>query len=69
MKKISIILSLLVAGFAATSCFDMEEHPFTLLDAGNYFTDETSVKQVIANIYAQVYSSSRFQDNYGNGGG
>lgn len=53
MKKISIILSLLVAGFAATSCFDMEEHPFTLLDAGNYFTDETSVKQVIANIYAQ----------------
>ena len=53
MKKISIILSVLFAGLAATSCFDMEEHPFTLLDAGNYFTDETSVKQVIANIYAQ----------------
>ena len=53
MKKISIILSVLFASLAVTSCFDMEEHPFTLLDAGNYFTDETSVKQVIANIYAQ----------------
>ena len=53
MKKISIILSVLIAGLAATSCFDMEEHPFTLLDAGNYFSDESAVKQVIANIYAQ----------------
>ena len=53
MKKISIILSVLIAGLAATSCFDMDEHPFTLLDAGNYFSDEAAVKQVIANIYAQ----------------
>ena len=53
MKKISIFLSLLVAGLATTSCFDMEEHPFTLLSASTYFTDEAAVKQVIANIYAQ----------------
>ena len=53
MKKFYIILSSLFLALAATSCFDMEEHPFTLLDAGNYFTDEGSVKQVIANIYAQ----------------
>ena len=54
MKKISIILSVLIAGLAATSCFDMEEHPFTLLDAGNYFSDEAAVKQVIANILAML---------------
>lgn len=52
-KMINKFLSLVAVAVAATSCFDMEEHPFTLLDATNYFTDETSVKQVIANIYAQ----------------
>lgn len=47
------IVGLFAASVAVTSCFDMEEHPFTMLSAGNYFTDEASVKQVIANIYAQ----------------
>ncbi len=52
MKKISILLSLLLAGVAITGCFDMKEHPFTLLDAENYYTNEDAIKQVIANIYA-----------------
>lgn len=47
------IVGLFAASVAVTSCFDMEEHPFTMLSAGNYFTNEASVKQVIANIYAQ----------------
>lgn len=47
------IAGLVAASLAATGCFDMEEHPFTMLSPGNYFTDESSVKQVIANIYAQ----------------
>ena len=47
------IAGLVAASLAATSCFDMEEHPFTMLSPDNYFTDESSVKQVIANIYAQ----------------
>ena len=51
MKKIRIFLSLMVAGLAATSCFDMDEHPFTLLDAEKFYSDENSIKQVIANIY------------------
>ncbi|MBO8478672.1 MAG: RagB/SusD family nutrient uptake outer membrane protein [Bacteroidetes bacterium] len=47
------IAGLVAASLAATGCFDMEEHPFTMLSPDNYFTDESSVKQVIANIYAQ----------------
>ena len=47
------IFGMLMLSFAATSCFDMEEHPFTMLSADNFFTDEASVRQVIANIYAQ----------------
>lgn len=47
------IAGLVAASLAATGCFDMEEHPFTMLSPNNYFTDESSVKQVIANIYAQ----------------
>lgn len=47
------IAGLVAASLAATGCFDMEEHPFTMLSPDNYFTNEASVKQVIANIYAQ----------------
>ena len=46
-------LGLLIAGLAVTSCFDMEEKPHTLLSASSYLTNETAVKQVISNIYAQ----------------
>lgn len=53
MKKIKRLLSVFVSALAVTSCFDMTEHPYTLMDASNYFTDEASVKQAIANIYAQ----------------
>lgn len=53
MKTIKLAIALLLSGLAISSCFNMDEHPFTLLDASNYFTDEASVKQVIANIYAQ----------------
>lgn len=53
MKKISILLSTLLAGMTVTGCFDMDEHPFSLLDASTYFTSESAVKQVIGNIYSQ----------------
>lgn len=54
MKKIhTSLIALLACGLTFTGCFDMDEHPYTLLDASNYFKDETSVMQVIANIYAQ----------------
>ena len=53
MKKITKLLSIFISSLAVTSCFDMTEHPYTLMDASNYFTDETAVKQAIANIYAQ----------------
>lgn len=52
MKKIKVFLAAALSSLAVTSCFDMAEHPFTLLDSSNYFTDEISIKQVIANIYA-----------------
>ncbi len=53
MKKITKLIAVFISSLAVTSCFDMTEHPYTLMDASNYFTDETAVKQAIANIYAQ----------------
>lgn len=53
MKKITKLISVFISALAVTSCFDMTEHPYTLMDASNYFTDESAVKQAIANIYAQ----------------
>ena len=56
MNAIKKVLLTIASGLALTGCFDMTEHPYTLLDASNYFTDENSVKQVIAHIYAQEQS-------------
>ena len=53
MNAIKKFLVMAISGLAFTGCFDMTEHPYTLLDASNYFTDENSIKQVIAHIYAQ----------------
>ena len=53
MNAIKKVLISIVSGLALTGCFDMTEHPYTLLDASNYFTDENSIKQVVAHIYAQ----------------
>ena len=53
MNAIKKFLVIAISGLAFTGCFDMTEHPYTLLDASNYFTDENSIKQVIAHIYAQ----------------
>ena len=55
MRKniIKNIIGCLALSFSATSCFDMEEVPFTMLSPDNYFVDEASINQVIANIYAQ----------------
>lgn len=53
MNTIKKFLVTIISGLALSGCFDMTEHPYTLLDASNYFTDENSIKQVIANIYAQ----------------
>lgn len=56
MNTIKKFLVMLISGLAFTGCFDMTERPYTLLDASNYFTDENSIKQVIAHIYAQEQS-------------
>ena len=56
MNAIKKFLVMAISGLAFTGCFDMTEHPYTLLDASNYFTDENSVKQVVAHIYAQEQS-------------
>ena len=56
MNAIKKVLISIVSGLALTGCFDMTEHPYTLLDASNYFTDENSIKQVVAHIYAQEQS-------------
>ena len=53
MNAIKKFLVMAISGLAFTGCFDMTERPYTLLDASNYFTDENSIKQVIAHIYAQ----------------
>ena len=53
MNAIKKFLVIAISGLAFTGCFDMTERPYTLLDASNYFTDENSIKQVIAHIYAQ----------------
>lgn len=53
MKKITKLIAVCMSALAVSSCFDMTEHPYTLMDASNYYTDETAVKQAIANIYAQ----------------
>ena len=53
MNAIKKFLVIAISGLAFTGCFDMTERTFTLLDASNYFTDENSIKQVIAHIYAQ----------------
>ncbi|MDE6147113.1 MAG: RagB/SusD family nutrient uptake outer membrane protein [Bacteroidales bacterium] len=49
-KRVLIVLGAICV---ATGCFDMEERPHTLLSASTYLTNETAVKQVISNIYAQ----------------
>ena len=46
-------LSMLAAGLILSGCFDMEERPYTLLSASTYLKNETAVKQVMSNIYAQ----------------
>ena len=56
MNAIKKFLVTIISGLALSGCFDMTEHPYTLLDASNYFTDENSVKQVVAHIYAQEQS-------------
>ena len=53
MNAIKKFLVIAISGLAFTGCFDMTERPYTLLDASNYFTEENSIKQVIAHIYAQ----------------
>ena len=53
MNAIKKFLVMAISGLAFTGCLDMTERPYTLLDASNYFTDENSIKQVIAHIYAQ----------------
>lgn len=53
MNKIKVGIFALLSSFLLTSCFDLEEKPYTLLTASTYFNDEAAVQSVIANIYAR----------------
>lgn len=52
-KSVALLLSII----AVSSCFNLDEQVFDKVDAGIYYSDETSVKGAIASIYSVAATS------------
>jgi starch-binding outer membrane protein, SusD/RagB family len=53
MKRIKLLCIIMLTSIMFTGCLDLEEKPYNQLSPDVFYSNETSVKSVIAAIYAQ----------------